>query len=57
MNAYFWSDGDISLTIDNQKILDYASVDPDEYGEEKIEIHEPIEVKKTERIFDEDIPD
>lgn len=38
MDAYFWSDGDISLHIDNVKVMSYTKENLDQNGQGKLEI-------------------
>lgn len=38
MDAYFWSDGDISLHINNEKVMQYSRENTDKNAQAKLEI-------------------
>ena len=43
MDAYFWSDGEISLSLDNKKILDSVPVDMLEEKQQELKAQEAKE--------------
>lgn len=55
MDAYFWSDGDISLHIDNVKVMNYSKDNADKNGQGALHIEQPQE-EKPERIILNELP-